>query len=123
MILVKVPPYTIQNLLFKIEDDLKENKKCIAIFPRSFNRRKRNTYNVFIDGHSICINGGKFTAYKELICSLDRLKGKQKKLIYHKLFQCLDKADSLEYLDDNCKVKLYEGENRISFFWEATNKI
>lgn len=123
MTLVQVPPYSIQKLLFKIEDDLKENKRYIAIFPRSFNRRKRDTYNVFIDGHSICINGGGLTAYKELVCGLDRLKGKQKNLIYHKLFQCLDKAASLEYLDENCNVKFYEGKDRVNFFWEATNKL
>lgn len=123
MTLVQVPPYSIQKLLFRIEDDLKENKRCIAIFPRSFNRRKGNRYNVFIDGHSICINGGGLTGYRELICSLDRLKGKQKKLIYHKLFNCLDKADSLEYLDENYKVKFYKGKDRVSFFWEATNKL
>lgn len=123
MTLVQVYPYSIQTLLFKIEDDLKENKRCIAIFPRSFNRRKRNTYNVFIGAHSICINGGGLTAYKELVCDLDRLKGKQKKLIYHKLFQCLDKAASLEYLDENCNVKSYEGKDRVKFFWEATNNL
>ena len=31
MTLVQVYPYSIQKLLFKIEDDLKENKRCIAM--------------------------------------------------------------------------------------------
>lgn len=123
MTIVQVGPYSIQKLLFKIENDLKENKRCIAIFPRSFNQRKRYTYNIFIDGYSICINGGKLTGYRELMCDLDRLKDKQKKLIYHKLFQCLDKAYVLEYIDDNGEFRFYEGTDRVSFFWKATNKL
>lgn len=123
MTIVQVGPYSIQKLLFKIESDLKANKRCISIFPRSFNRCKRNRYNVFIGGYSISINGGKFTAYRELMCDLDRLKDKQKKLIYHKLFQCLDKAYSLEYLDDNGEIRFYEGKDRVNFFWKVTNKL
>lgn len=123
MTIVQVSPYSIQQLLFKIESDLKESKRYISIFPRSFNRRKGNRYNIFIDRYSISINGGRFTGYRELMCDLDRLKDKQKKFIYHKLFQCLDKAYSLEYLDDDYKVKIYEGKDRVNFFWKVTNKL